>query len=169
MCICWAGTCPFPSPPPPSPPPPPPGSANIIQMSLYLFHAFYRCGEVWQWLQLGAKQKTPLLDRAPGAQREGGNGDGDGRSREPRGGGGRRRGWRLCSGQRGLDFPTPEIHHYYYYYLIFKGSTVRAPVFGRHQFFGTPEHYGKPMEVYYLDEWIIITLYVAGLLHSAIF
>ena len=44
-----------------------------------------------------------------------------------------------------------EICHYSY------ESTVRAPVFGRHQFFGTsfsapqniPE---KPMEVYYLDE-----------------
>ena len=31
-------------------------------------------------------------------------------------------------------------------------STVRAPVFGRHQFFGTSEHSEKPMEVYYLDE-----------------
>ena len=47
--------------------------------------------------------------------------------------------------------------------------TVRAPVFGRHQFFGSSEHYGKPMEVYYLDEWIIITLHVAGFLHPAIF
>ena len=27
----------------------------------------------------------------------------------------------------------------------------------------------KPMEVYYLDEWIIITLHVAGFLHPAIF
>ena len=47
--------------------------------------------------------------------------------------------------------------------------TVRAPVFDRHQFFGTSEHYGKPLEVYYLDEWIIITLNVAGFLHPAIF
>ena len=50
-----------------------------------------------------------------------------------------------------------------------KRSTVRPPVFDRHQFFGTSEHYGKPMEVYYLDEWIIITLHVAGFLHPAIF
>ena len=34
--------------------------------------------------------------------------------------------------------------------------TIRAPVFDRHQFFRTSEHYGKSMEVYYLDEWIII-------------
>ena len=27
----------------------------------------------------------------------------------------------------------------------------------------------KPMEVYYLDEWIIISLHVAGFLHPAIF
>ena len=48
-------------------------------------------------------------------------------------------------------------------------STVRAPVFGRHQIFGTSEHYGKAHEAYYLDEWIIITLHVAGFLHPAIF
>ena len=27
----------------------------------------------------------------------------------------------------------------------------------------------KPMEVYYLDEWIVITLHVAGFLHPARF
>ena len=41
-----------------------------------------------------------------------------------------------------------------------KSSTL--PVFGRHQFFGTSERYGKPHEIYYRDEWIIITLHVAG-------
>ena len=29
------------------------------------------------------------------------------------------------------------------YCNVYRGSTVRAPVFGRHQFFGTSEHYGK--------------------------
>ena len=27
--------------------------------------------------------------------------------------------------------------------VYYKMCTVRAPVFGRHQFFGTSEHYGK--------------------------
>ena len=31
-------------------------------------------------------------------------------------------------------------------YLHVAMSTVRAPVFGRHQFFGTSEHYGKAHE-----------------------
>ena len=47
--------------------------------------------------------------------------------------------------------------------------TVRAPVFGRHQFSALQSITEKPMEVYYLDEWIIITLHVAGFLHPAIF
>ena len=49
-------------------------------------------------------------------------------------------------------------------------GTVMAPVFGRHQFFGTSEHYTeKPKEVFYLDELIIIILHVAGFLHPVIF
>ena len=43
-----------------------------------------------------------------------------------------------------------------------KGTNIRqAPVF--------QSITEKPMEVYYLDEWIIITLYVAGFPHPAIF
>ena len=46
-----------------------------------------------------------------------------------------------------------------------KGTSIRqAPVFSASQ--NITE---KPMEVYYLDEWIIITLHVAGFLHPAIF
>ena len=48
-------------------------------------------------------------------------------------------------------------------------STVRAPVFDRPQFSAHQSTTEKPMEVYYLDEWIIITLHVAGFLHPAIF
>ena len=49
---------------------------------------------------------------------------------------------------------------------IRKGSSIHY----RHQFFGTSENITeKPMEVYYLDEWIIIcSLHVAGFLHPAI-
>ena len=47
--------------------------------------------------------------------------------------------------------------------------TVRAPYSAGNQFFGTSEHYGKAHGVYYLDEWIIITLHIAGFLHPAIF
>ena len=45
---------------------------------------------------------------------------------------------------------------------------VRAPVFDRHQFFGTSEHYRKAHGSLNLDE-LIITLHVAGFLHPAIF
>ena len=49
-------------------------------------------------------------------------------------------------------------------------TMIRAPVFGRHQFFGTSEHYCKAHgSFYYLDEWIIITLRVAGFIDPAIF
>ena len=37
-------------------------------------------------------------------------------------------------------------------------STVRAPVFDRHQSSAPQSIKEKPMEVYYLDEWIIITV-----------
>ena len=47
-----------------------------------------------------------------------------------------------------------------------KGTSIRqAPVF-RHFDQSIME---KPMEVYYLDEWIIITLHVAGFLQPVIF
>ena len=46
-------------------------------------------------------------------------------------------------------------------------STVRAPVFGRHQLSASQSITEKSMEVYYLDEWIIITLHVAGFLLSS--
>ena len=46
-----------------------------------------------------------------------------------------------------------------------KGTSIRqAPLF-RHLRALITE---KPMEVYYLDEWIIITLHGAGFLHPAI-
>ena len=46
-----------------------------------------------------------------------------------------------------------------------KGTSVQqAPVFLAPQSITE-----KPMEVYYLDEWIIITLHVGGFLHPAIF
>ena len=45
--------------------------------------------------------------------------------------------------------------------------TVRVPVFGRNQNMAPPSITEKPVEVYYLDEWIIITLYVAGLLRTS--
>ena len=48
-------------------------------------------------------------------------------------------------------------------------STVRAPVFDRHQFSALQSITEKPMEVYYLDELIIITQHVACFLHPAIF
>ena len=51
-----------------------------------------------------------------------------------------------------------------YMYLYRKGTSIRqAPVF-RH--LSITE---KPMEVYFLDEWIIITLYVTGFLHPVIY
>ena len=68
--------------------------------------------------------------------------------------------------------PPPPSPHYPWFAsmsLIFFISTVRAPVFGRHQFFGTSEHYGKAHGSYYLNEWTIITLHVTGFLHPAIF
>ena len=37
-----------------------------------------------------------------------------------------------------------------------------------HQYSAPQSITEKPMEVYYLDEWIIITLHVAGFLHPAI-
>ena len=46
---------------------------------------------------------------------------------------------------------------------------VRALVFGRHLFSAPQSITEKPMEVYYRDELIIITLHVAGFLHPAIF
>ena len=47
-------------------------------------------------------------------------------------------------------------------------GTVRAPVFGRHQFFGTSEYYRKAHGSL-LSGWMnFITLYVAGFLHPAI-
>ena len=48
--------------------------------------------------------------------------------------------------------------------------TVRAPVFGRHQFFGTSEHYGKAHGSL-LSGWMNYnyTAHVAGFLHPAIF
>ena len=46
-----------------------------------------------------------------------------------------------------------------------KGTIIQqAPVFSAPQSIAE-----NPMEVYYLDEWIIITLHVAGFLHPAIF
>ena len=46
-----------------------------------------------------------------------------------------------------------------------KGTSIRqAPVFPAPQSITE-----KPMEVYYLDEWIIIILHIAGFLHPAIF
>ena len=48
---------------------------------------------------------------------------------------------------------------------IFDGSTVRAPVFGRHHF---PAPQSIMEKVYYQVKLFVITPYVAGLLHPAI-
>ena len=50
-----------------------------------------------------------------------------------------------------------------------KVSTVRAPVFGQAPVFRHLRALRKNHGSYYLDEWIIITLNVAGFLHPAIF
>ena len=47
--------------------------------------------------------------------------------------------------------------------------TVRALVFSRNQNLAPQSITKKPMEVYWLDQWYVITPYVAGLLHPAIF
>ena len=64
---------------------------------------------------------------------------------------------------RSLDayFTPSPINHLFYFlkFLYRKGTSFSAP----------QSIAEKPMEVYYLDEWIIITLYVAGFLHPAIF
>ena len=45
----------------------------------------------------------------------------------------------------------------------------KGTVFDRHQYSAPQSITEKPMEVYYLDEWIIITLHVAGFLHQQYF
>ena len=58
-----------------------------------------------------------------------------------------------------------ELSQFYTYTVSLKGTSIRqAPVFPAPQSITE-----KPMEVYYLDEWIITTLHVAGFLHPAIF
>ena len=48
----------------------------------------------------------------------------------------------------------------------FKGTGM---VLGRNKNLAPQNITEKLMEVYYLDEWSLITLYVAGLLHPVIF
>ena len=52
--------------------------------------------------------------------------------------------WRY---ERGISFKTPLNNECSRFLMmsitVITGSTVRAPVFDRHQFFGTSEHYGK--------------------------
>ena len=50
-------------------------------------------------------------------------------------------------------------------------GTIRAPVFRRNENSAPQSITEKPMEVYYLDKWFVITqyMYVAGLLHPEIF
>ena len=54
------------------------------------------------------------------------------------------------------------------YSRIFR-STIRAPVFGRSQNSAPPSITEKRMEVYYLDECIVIKMDIAGFPHQAIF
>ena len=59
-----------------------------------------------------------------------------------------------------------QVWRYIHVHVLYrKGTSIRqAPVF-RHLRMITE----KSIEVHYLDEWIIITLHVAGFLHPAIF
>ena len=47
--------------------------------------------------------------------------------------------------------------------LLADSCIVRSPVFGRNQNLAPQSIMAKPIEVYYLDKWFVITPYVAGL------
>ena len=63
-------------------------------------------------------------------------------------------------------FLVPLGHHYWALRTM-QSITVRAPVFGRYQNSAPQSITEMPME-YHLDEWFVMTPYVAGLLHPAI-
>ena len=77
--------------------------------------------------------------------------------------------WKISHKKR-RKFCTIWVHICFLHVLLTgidyrKGTSIRqAPVFWHLRAMAE-----KPMEVYYLDEWIIITLHVAGFLHPAIF